>query len=159
MKTIASEFSFSKRILYIEAHKDCRQMLVFLLEKDGYTVTTATSISDAMTLVKREQFDLYIVASRYSDGRGVDLCQQIRAFEPLTPILFFSGESYPSDIAAGLAAGAQQYLIKPMGLSTIDQTIAELLTEAKNAPPEVQREDFQNQEDEVGRGYSNTPVL
>jgi DNA-binding response OmpR family regulator len=128
MKPIAFECATPRRLLYVEDHQDSREMLVVILENAGYKVMTAGSMTEGLDKIRREHYDLIILDSRFADGSGVDLCLQIRVFDPLTPIIFFSGSAYPSDIAAGLAAGAQQYLTKPMGLYTICQTIAGLLT-------------------------------
>lgn len=116
-----------KRILYVEGHEDSREMLTVLLESDGYEVASAATVTDGLSLTRLERFDLFILDSRFRDGDGVDLCRQIRAFDPDTPIMFYSSAAYESDIKAGLDAGAQHYLIKPNGISGIEQTIAVLL--------------------------------
>jgi DNA-binding response OmpR family regulator len=117
-----------KRILYVDNHEDNREMLAILLGYAGYEVATAaTAIEGMNSLTRLERFDLLILESVYPDARGVDLCRQIRALDSNTPILFFSSAAYPKDIAAGMAAGAQHYLIKPDGLAIIEQTIAGLL--------------------------------
>jgi DNA-binding response OmpR family regulator len=116
-----------KRILYIENHEDSRQMLAVMLGQAGYEVATTTSAGNGLSLARLERFDLYILDSRFSDGTGIDLCRQIRAFDPDTPIIFYSSAAYESDIKAGMAAGAQCYLIKPAGIFIIEQTVAELL--------------------------------
>jgi two-component system response regulator ArlR len=139
MKTIVSEGAPTSRILYVEDHEDSRVMLTCFLENTGYAVSTAASIADGLSLAKLEPFDLYILDSRFADGSGIELCLQIRAFDPLTPIIFYSSSAYQVDIAAGLAAGAQAYLTKPRGIYTITQTIAELLNGAKVVPVDRQR--------------------
>src|ERR1041385_8302277 len=138
MKPVAFECATPRRLLYVEEDKDSRVMLVVLLENAGYKVMIATSMTEGLSLSHLERFDLIILDSQFADGSGVDLCRQIRLLDPLTPIIFYSGAAYPSDIAAGLGAGAQQYLTKPMGLYTICQTIGELLTETENMPVELQ---------------------
>jgi DNA-binding response OmpR family regulator len=134
MKTKIREFAPPGRILYIEDDQDSREMLAWIHEKDGYTLRTATSVAEGYSLARFERFDLMILDVTLDDGSGIDLCRQIRVFDPHTPIIFYSASAYPSDIAAGLAAGAEQYLTKPMGIYTIRQTIAELLTEAQYVP-------------------------
>ncbi len=138
MKTKVSVSAYPRAILYIEEDQDSREMLTFLLNKAGYAVSTATSIADGLRKATQGRFDLYILDSRFADGSGVELCCQLRSYDPVTPIIFYSGAGFPSDIAAGLAAGAQGYLTKPMGVYTITQTIAELLTGAKNVQVEHQ---------------------
>jgi DNA-binding response OmpR family regulator len=134
LKTISREFAPPSRILYIEDDQDSREMLVWMLKKAGYALRTATSVAEGCSIAKFETFDLIILDVRFNDGSGIDLCRQIRVFDPFTPIIFYSGSAYPSDIAAGLAAGAQQYLTKPMGIYTINQNIAEMLAEAQYVP-------------------------
>jgi DNA-binding response OmpR family regulator len=116
-----------KRILYIEDHEDARHMLTVLLEYGGYEVVSANTVAGGSSLARLERFDLYILGSRFKDGTGIDLCRQIRAFHPDTPIIFYSGSAFECDIEAGMAAGAQHYLIKPEGFYMIEQTIAGLL--------------------------------
>jgi DNA-binding response OmpR family regulator len=134
MKTIFREFTPPKRILYIEDDQDAREMLVWMLKDDGHLVKTATSVAEGCNIAKFERFDLIVLDASFDDGCGVDLCRQIRGFDPFTPIIFYSGSAYPSDIAAGLAAGAQQYLTKPMGICTIRQNITEMMAEAHYVP-------------------------
>jgi DNA-binding response OmpR family regulator len=139
MKTIALQSQSKKRILYIEDHKDSREMLAVMLRCDVYEVATATSAADGLSIARLEQFDLYILDSRFTDGTGLDLCRQIRAYDPGTPIIFYSSLAFASDIQAGLAAGAQHYLIKPDGIYSIEQSIAELLASATQARAYTQR--------------------
>jgi DNA-binding response OmpR family regulator len=122
-----------KRILYVEDYEDSREMLAVMLGRDGYEVAMATNITNGLNLAKLERFDLFILDSRFSDGDGVDLCRQIRAFDPDTPIIFYSSAAYASDIEAGMAAGAQLYLTQPNGIFILEQTIAGLLASATEA--------------------------
>jgi CheY-like chemotaxis protein len=138
MKAIAPVLSATKRVLYIEDHEDSRYMLTVLLGIAGYEVATAKTVAGALSLAMHEQFDLYILDSRFKDGTGIGLCRQIRALHPDSPIIFYSSSAYPDDIEAGMAAGAQHYLIKPGGVYMIERTIAGLLVEATEARAYVQ---------------------
>ena len=140
MKTRVSDCAYPRSILYIEDDKDSREMLTCMLEHAGYAVETATSIADGMQLYKQKQFDLCILDSRFADGSGIELCLKLRTLDRVTPIIFYSGAGYASDIADGLAAGAQEYLTKPLGIYTIAQTIARLLTDVKMVRVKVQGE-------------------
>jgi CheY-like chemotaxis protein len=127
-----------KRILYIEDHEDSREMLRVLLEYGGYEVVTANTVAWGLSLAMFERFDLYILDSRFKDGTGTDLCRQIRAFHPDTPIIFYSSSAFDYDIEAGMAAGAQHYLIKPNGVYMIEQTITGLLGKTTDARTYIQ---------------------
>jgi DNA-binding response OmpR family regulator len=127
-----------KRILYIEDHEDSRHMLAALLGIAGYEVISAATVAEGLGLAMLERFDLYVLDSRFKDGTGVDLCRKLRALHPETSIIFYSSSAYPYDIEAGMAAGAQRYLIKPNGVYTIEQTIAGLLVGTTEAQGCVQ---------------------
>ena len=99
-----------KHLLCVDDHEDTRAMMSALLGMHGYQVTTTGSVIEALSLTKKGGFDLFILDSIYPDGFGFDLCQQIRRFDPQTPIVFLSGLADDSDIAKGMKAGAQAAL-------------------------------------------------
>ena len=113
-----------KHILCTMTTKDTRTMMSALLGMSGYQVTTTGSVTDALSLTKKGGFDLFILDGIYPDGFGVDLCEQIRRFDSPTLIVFLSGLGYDSDIAKGMNAGAQAYLIKPVDMDVLLETIA-----------------------------------
>jgi DNA-binding response OmpR family regulator len=51
------------------------------------------------------------------------VCQKLREFDTWTPILFYSGAAFERDKQQAFAAGAQGYLVKPVGP---DELIAEV---------------------------------
>jgi two-component system, OmpR family, catabolic regulation response regulator CreB len=119
-------------ILYVEQHEDSRHMLVLLLGLYGHEVKTAATPVEALRVARQQWFDLYILENRFPDISGVELCRQIRALHPKTPIIFYSSASYSRDIEAGLAAGAQRYLTKPADIEIIQEAVAELLLDTRD---------------------------
>ncbi len=105
-------------------------------------------------LVGREQFDLFVLDSKLPDGTGVELCERIRQRDQTTPILFCSALAFEKNCSAlafeknkeeAFASGAQKYLVKPIDLSVLFATVAELVgpttktsAEAKPRGPEIQ---------------------
>ena len=116
----------SLRVLYAEDNDDAGLMLGIMLGFLGIEVITAKTVAEALQLAQIESFDLYLLTSRFPHGSGLELCQQLRDFAPKTPIVFYSGDAYPTDKAKGLLAGANAYLIKPDS-DTIAPTIFQLL--------------------------------
>jgi DNA-binding response OmpR family regulator len=108
-------------------------MLAALLKYFGYDVASVKTMTDGMSMARLERFDLLILESRFTDGTGVELCRQIRAFDRETPIIFYSSAAYDFDIKAGIDAGAQHYLTKPTGIDTIEQAIRGLLGSSMDA--------------------------
>ena len=88
-------------------------MMSVLLDHYGYEAVIAASVSDALERARSGGLALCILDHWLTESNGIELCEQIRAFDSRTPIMFYSGAGYTADIQKGLAAGAQAYLIKP----------------------------------------------
>jgi DNA-binding response OmpR family regulator len=128
MTGMASESKARKRILCVDDHEDTRDMMRVLLGEYGYEAVVAASVSDALQSARSGGLALCILDHWLTESNGIELCQQIRAFDPHTPIMFYSGAGYEADIQKGLDAGAQAYLVKPDFdhlKPTIDRLIAE----------------------------------
>ena len=103
----------SPRVLYIEDHEDTRELVTIVLEQRSYEVVTGATIKSGVALAGSQHFDLYLLDSWLPDGSGLDLCRQIREFDKVTPILFYSAAAYEIDRDQAIKSGAQAYLIKP----------------------------------------------
>ena len=112
-------------VLYAEENEDSGFMLRTLLGLSGIDVLLACSVEDAFQKAQNGQFDLYLLDSRFPDGSGFELCQQLRAFNPKTPIIFYSGDACETDRQKGLNMGADAYLVKPE-VNTVFPAIREL---------------------------------
>jgi DNA-binding response OmpR family regulator len=123
------------RILFVEDHEDTRDLLVLALRQSSrdYDVMTTGTVAGALELLETEKFDLFVLDSRLTDGSGIELCKQIRQMGQLTPILFYSALAYERDKQEAFNSGAQRYLVKPVSIPLLCETVAELI----NAPREV----------------------
>ena len=115
------------RILYVEDHEDTIEIVSLVLSEQGYAVTPARTFHTALEWARQYKFDLYLLDSWLSDGFGLELCKEIRMFDPTTPILFYSAAAYQIDRETALMCGAQGYLVKPVMYSVLCDLIARLL--------------------------------
>ena len=118
-----------KRILCVDDDEDTRGMMDVLLDQYGYEAVIAASLSDALENARSGGIALCILDHWITEFSGIELCRQIRAFDSDTPIMFYSGAGYQADIAKGLNAGAQAYLVKP-DFDHLKPTIDRLIDEA-----------------------------
>lgn len=102
-----------KRVLYAEDDEDSRIMVTTMLGFASIDVTTARTIAEAWELGLPGKFDLYLLDSRFPDGSGVELCRRLHERDPQTPVVFYSGDVFETDVRTGLDAGARAYLAKP----------------------------------------------
>jgi DNA-binding response OmpR family regulator len=115
------------RVLYIEDHEDTRELVTLVLEQRSYEVVTGSTIESGLALAGSQQFDLYLLDSWLPDGSGLDLCRQIREFDKVTPIVFYSAAAYEIDKDQAINSGAQAYLIKPSQPSEVCAIVASLI--------------------------------
>lgn len=101
------------RILYAEDNEDSLAMVTIMCGFSGIDVVTSNTVAEAWQMARLEQFDLYLLDLRFSDGDGLTLCRRLRRHSPHTPILIYSGNAFETDKINGLAAGATDYLTKP----------------------------------------------
>ena len=115
------------RILFVEDHEDTRDLMALILEQANYEVATAPSIAGALALVEAGRFDLFMLDSLLIDGTGLELCKRIREIDRSTPIVFYSALAYEKDKNEAFSSGAQRYLVKPVSIPLLYQTVSELL--------------------------------
>lgn len=117
------------RVLYVDDDADSCLMLSTMLGFSSIETTSANTIDEALRLAQAEQFDLYLLDTRFPEGSGLDLCKQLRDSNPQTPIVFYSGDAHETEKAKGLAAGADAYLVKT-NTDTVTATIFRLLKQS-----------------------------
>jgi DNA-binding response OmpR family regulator len=115
------------RILLVEDHEDTCELVTFILMDSNYLVDTTSTIEAALTLAQSETYNLFIFDSILPDGTGRELCELVRKFDQLTPIIFYSGLAYEKDKINALGAGAQAYLVKPVNIEELVKSVKDLL--------------------------------
>lgn len=117
----------SKTILCVEDDKDSCELLQFVLENEGFQVVSCPTSEEALQLAKEKTFSAIVLDHRLAEISGVEICRQIRTYDKQTPIIFYSASAYSKDKEAGIAAGANDYLVKPDDFERIPETIKRLI--------------------------------
>ncbi len=117
----------SKIVLCVEDDRDCCELLQFILESEDFRVVTCNSSAEGLRLAKQNGFSAIILDNRLAYISGVEICREIRTYDKRTPIIFYTASAYPEDRKAGLAAGANNYLVKPDDFERIAETIKGLV--------------------------------
>ena len=124
-----------RRILCTEDDPDTRELIVLVLTETGYDVKCADTAVEAIAMAKSESFDLYLVDNWMPGLTGPELTLKLREFDLKTPILFYSAAAFDSDKEAARLAGAQGYLVKPVGFSELASEVGRLINESRPAKP------------------------
>jgi DNA-binding response OmpR family regulator len=124
------------RVLCVEDDEDSRMMLVTLLGLELIDVEAVGTAAQALSLMQTERFDLYLLDGWLPGLDGFELCRRMRAVDPHTPILFFSGAAYEDDKKTGIEAGANAYLVKP-NVNELVGSIRQLVSEVESVTAKV----------------------
>lgn len=103
-------------ILIVEDEKDTVEMYRIVLEVEGYEVMVAYTLQGAVKQLEKKKPDLVLLDVALRGTSGLDLCEMIRGDPELEdlPVVIISNLGSPEDIKAGLDAGANAYLTKPI---------------------------------------------
>ena len=105
-----------KKILIVDDEKDILEFLGYNLRKEGYEVIEAKTGDEALQLVKNNTPDLIILDVMMPGIDGIETCQRMREMPKLkdTLIIFLTARNEDFSQIAGLDAGADDYVSKPI---------------------------------------------
>ncbi len=112
------------QILCTEDDSDTRDLIILVLQNEGYEGICTDTAEQAISLAKAQSFDLYLLDNWLPDSSGIELCRELREIDSKTPILFYSGAASDEDKKKAQECGAQGYLTKP---ADSDELVAEVL--------------------------------
>lgn len=104
------------RVLVVDDHESNRALLRELLEIDGHEVLEADDGLTALALARSEDPDVVLLDVTMPGLDGFEVCRRLRA-SPLTsatPVLLITGLAERAHRIQGVAAGANDYLVKPI---------------------------------------------
>jgi DNA-binding response OmpR family regulator len=100
-------------LLFIEDDDQIRLALRLALEDEGYEVTEAADGRAGLDVFAVREPDLVLLDLRLPDMSGFDVCRQLRS-SSLVPIIIVTAQMDTHDLVAGLEAGADDYVTKPV---------------------------------------------
>tara|TARA_Y100001978_G_C23695521_1_gene437299 strand:- start:2064 stop:2741 length:678 start_codon:yes stop_codon:yes gene_type:complete len=103
-------------ILVVDDELDILEFVGYNLRKEGYTVLTANNGLTAIEIAQEKTPDLVILDVMMPDMDGIETCERMRAIPKLTNtiITFLTARSEDYSQIAGLEAGADDYITKPI---------------------------------------------
>ena len=149
-----------KVILLVEDSKKVQTFNKRMLERSGFTVEAAMTLSDARTFLGHKKPAAIILDVGMPDGSGLDFLREIRSdrikqknldncensescimnYElSKVPVLLLTGYSEPNDIVKGFKRGCDDYLTKPYTFEVLLVRLERLLEHAEQIPETITR--------------------
>jgi DNA-binding response OmpR family regulator len=120
---------FLGTVLVVEDQAPFREFLQINLTKLGLEVHTALTGKVALSRAKEHCPDLVLLDVMLPDMDGYEICNELRN-QPetsLTPIIFISAVSSDKHVQRAMAAGATDYLVKPLNTEDIRALVSRYL--------------------------------
>ena len=122
----------SKTILAVDDSASLRQMVAFTLSRAGYKVLEAGDGQEAFELAQVSQVDLVLADQNMPRMDDLTLVKSLRATIQFkaTPILILTTESSDAMKAAGKAAGATGWMVKPFDPNKLVEVVGKVIGHA-----------------------------
>ena len=124
----------ARHILVVDDDDRLRRLLQRYLTEHGYHVSTAADADEAKASLKNFAFDLMVLDVMLPGQNGISLTNELRGQVDL-PILLLTALGESDDRVNGLAAGADDYLVKPFDPRELLLRIATILRRATPPAP------------------------
>ncbi|MGH6912144.1 MAG: response regulator [Geminicoccaceae bacterium] len=127
----------ARHILVVDDDARLRRLLQRYLSEHGYHVTAAADAAQAKAALKSFAFDLMVLDVMLPGQDGISLTRELRDAVDL-PVLLLTALGETEDRVNGLAAGADDYLVKPFDPRELLLRIATILRRSSPTLPEPQ---------------------
>ena len=113
------------RLLVVDDEANIRLLYSEELKDEGYEVTTAASITEALEKLRDNAFDLAVLDIKLKNESGIELLQQLVKERHDMPVILCSAFScYKDDFSAWLADG---YVVKASNIDDLKLEIEKVL--------------------------------
>ncbi len=117
------------KILLVDDEEDILEFISYNLQKEGFTVYTATNGKEAVKVAEKTQPQLILLDLMMPEMDGIATCEEIRKIPVLqnTLVVFLSARGEDYSQIAGFEAGADDYITKPIRPKVLVSRVKALL--------------------------------
>ena len=121
----------AKKILIADDEQNIVISLEFLMKREGYEVSVANDGDEAARRIRAEKPDLVLLDVMMPKKSGFEVCQEVKSDPELQSvrILMLTAKGRDTEVAKGLALGADAYMTKPFSTKELVERVRSLLAE------------------------------
>lgn len=131
------------KILLVDDEPDIIEFISYNLDKEGYEIFTASNGHDAIEIANQTSLDLIILDIMMPEMDGIETCYKLRDIpgtkETIIAFLTARGEDYTQ--VAGLEAGADDFIIKPIKPRVLSSKVESLLRRRPSGSDQQEQDD------------------
>jgi len=118
-----------QRVLIADDEPNIAVSLEFLMEQSGYEIRTVANGDDALSVAREFRPHLLLLDIMLPLKNGFEVCQVIRESPELKPvkIIMLTAKGRETEVAKGLALGADAYITKPFATRELLEAVKRLL--------------------------------
>jgi two-component system response regulator AtoC len=109
--------------LLVEDDPNFQSALAELVEREGFSISVASTLEEARALVATRPPDVALVDLQLPDGNGMDLFREVEQ-PPSTEIVLITGHASVDTAVDALRIGASDYLTKPLDVARLKTVLA-----------------------------------
>lgn len=117
-------------ILIVDDEQELCELLALRLEHNGYRVTTANTVADALALLGHQPLDAMILDLRLPDGDGLDVLARVKQRSPDLPVIMLTAHGTIETAVEAMQRGAYGFLTKPFHHHELLQRVAHAVESA-----------------------------
>jgi two-component system response regulator MtrA len=123
------------KIVVADDDVDVRMLVTMKLEHSGHDVVAVENGRQAVDACRDLRPDLMVLDLMMPGMSGLEACQAIRADSELaaTPVILLTARAQETDVDAGMAVGADDYLTKPFSPRELATRVDALLSRGPDA--------------------------
>lgn len=122
----------SHKVLIADDEPNILISLEYLMRREGFEVLVARDGQEALDTILRELPQLVLLDVMMPKKTGLEVCHAVRAQAVCNAvkILMLTAKGRDTDIAKGMALGANAYMIKPFSTKELVQKVRQMLEDA-----------------------------
>ncbi len=119
----------TKKILIADDEQNIVISLEFLMKREGFEVIIASDGDEAVQRIRSDHPDLVLLDVMMPKKSGFEVCQEVKADPALAGvrILMLTAKGRDTEVAKGLALGADAYMTKPFSTKELVEKVRSML--------------------------------
>ena len=119
----------NKKILIADDEQNIVISLEFLMKREGFEVVVANDGEEAIRRIRADQPDLVLLDVMMPKKNGFEVCQEVKSDPALggVRILMLTAKGRDTEVAKGLALGADAYMTKPFSTRELVDKVRSML--------------------------------